>query len=76
MMKNIDYFVGENNNLNRTNYGYFADQSHSNWTLKTPRVGSWNLAKGSYSPDSDKIPLSAWFGSALVVACMFLAMFI
>jgi hypothetical protein len=75
-MKNIEYFVNEDNNLSRTNYGYFVDQSHSNWTLRTQRVGSWNLCCGSYEKDSDKIPKSAWFGVALVVGCMFLALFL
>lgn len=75
-MKNIEYFVSENNNLNRDNYGYFADQSTANWTLRTNRVGSWNLASGSYESNSEKIPLSAWFGSALVVGCIFLAFFL
>ena len=71
-----DYFVNESNDLNRGNYGYFADQSKSNWTLRYNRVGSWNLACGSYEPDSEKIPKSAWFGSALVVGCIFLALFL
>jgi hypothetical protein len=74
-MKN-NYFVSENNNLNRDNYGYFADQSKSNWTLKTQRVGSWNTACGAYEPDSDKIPKSAWVGVVLSVGCIFLALFL
>jgi hypothetical protein len=75
-MKHIDYFVTENNNLNRDNYGYFANQSKSNWTLRNQRVGSWNLACGSYEPNSEKIPVRAWFGAALVLGCIFLAMFL
>jgi hypothetical protein len=71
-MKNTNFFVSENNNLNRDNYGYFANQSHSNWTLRTPRVRE----HGAYEPNSDKIPVSAWFGSALFVGCIFLAMFL
>ena len=62
--------------MKRTNYGYFADVSHPNWTLRTPRQGSWHIAKGAYEPNSDKIPVSAWFGCALVVGCIFLAMFL
>ena len=58
------------------NWGYLPDYSHSNWTLKTPRVGSWNLACGSYAKDSEKIPVSAWFGAALVLCCAFTAFFI
>ena len=71
-MKRTNPFVSENNNLNRSNYGYFADQSHSNWTLRT----SSRLRLGAYEPDSDKIPLSAWFGMTLVVGCIFLALFL
>jgi site-specific DNA-adenine methylase len=74
-MKHINYFAKENNELNRDNYGYFANQSSSNWTLRTQRVGSWNLACGSYEPNSEKIPVRAWFGAALVLGCIFLAMF-
>lgn len=73
-MKN--YFVNDNNDLNRGNYGYFANQSKSNWTLKTQRVGSWNLACGAYKPDSDKIPKSAWIGVVLSVGSIFLALFL
>jgi hypothetical protein len=76
MIKMKNYFVSENNDLNRGNYGYFADQSKSNWTLRTQRVGSWNVACGSYEPDSEKIPVSAWFGAALVLGCIFLALFL
>lgn len=71
-MKRTNPFVSENNNLNRGNYGYFADQSHSNWTLRTTS----KITFGAYEPDSDKIPLSAWFGAALVVGCIFLALFL
>jgi hypothetical protein len=71
-MKKISPFVSEHNNLNRDNYGYFANQSHTNWTLRTPRVSE----HGAYEPNSEKIPVSAWFGSALVVGCIFLAMFL
>jgi len=71
-MKRINPFVSENNNLNRSNYGYFADQSHSNWTLRT----SSQLRLGAYEPNSDKIPLSAWFGMTLVIGCILLAMFL
>ena len=62
--------------MKKTNYGYLPDYSSSNWTLRTQRVGSWNLACGSYEPNSEKIPVSAWFGSALVVGCIFLALFL
>jgi hypothetical protein len=76
-MKKIKPFVTESNpDLNRTNYGYFADQSKPNWTLRTPRVGSWSVACGSYEPNSEKIPARAWFGVALVLGCIFLAMFL
>ena len=71
-MKRTNYFVSENNNLNRDNYGYFADQSHSNWTLRMTNRSKF----GAYEPDSDKIPLSAWFGVALVFGCIFLALFL
>ena len=71
-MKKTNPFVSENNSLNRDNYGYFANQSHSNWTLRTSRVSQF----GAYDPDSDKIPLSAWFGMALVIGCIFLALFL
>jgi hypothetical protein len=71
-MKKTNPFVSENNDLNRGNYGYFANQSHSNWTLRTSRVSQF----GAYEPDSDKIPLSAWFGMALVIGCIFLALFL
>jgi hypothetical protein len=75
-MKNTNFFVSEDNNLNRTNWGYLPDYSKQNWTLKYNRVGSWTVACGSYEPDSDKIPLSAWFGAALFFACVFAAFFI
>lgn len=75
-MKNTNFFVSENNNLNRDNYGYLPNHSHSNWTLRTNRVGSWSVACGSYEPDSDKIPFSAWIGAALAVGCIFLALFL
>lgn len=71
-MKKTSPFVSEDNSLNRGNYGYFANQSHSNWTLRTSRVSQF----GAYEPDSDKIPLSAWFGMALVIGCIFLALFL
>jgi len=71
-MKRTNPFVSEDNSLNRDNYGYFANQSHSNWTLRT----SNQLRFGYYEPDSDKIPMSAWFGMALVVGCIFLALFL
>jgi len=64
------------NNMKKTNWGYLPDYSNQNWTLRTPRVGSWNLASGSYAKDSEKIPVKAWFGLALVLACMFAALFI
>jgi hypothetical protein len=73
-MKN--YFVSDDNNLNRDNWGYLPDYSKQNWTLKYKRVGSWTVACGSYAPDSDKIPKSAWFGAALAVGCIFLALFL
>jgi hypothetical protein len=73
-MKNI--FVSENNNLNRDNWGYLPDYTKQNWTMRYNRVGSWNLACGSYEPNSEKIPVSAWFGAALVVGCIFLALFL
>jgi hypothetical protein len=76
MIKMKNYFVSEKNNLNRDNYGYLPDYSKQNWTLRYNRVGSWNTACGSYEPDSDKIPLSAWFGAALFFACVFAAFFI
>lgn len=62
--------------MKKTNWGYLPDYSNQNWTLRTPRVGSWNLACGAYEKDSEKIPLSAWFGAALVVGCIFLALFL
>ena len=71
-MKKTNYFVNESNDLNRGNYGYFADQSHSNWTLRT----SSKIKFGAYEPDSDKIPVSAWFGAALVVGCIVAALFL
>jgi hypothetical protein len=71
-MKKPNYFVNECNDLNRNNWGYFADQSSQNWTLRTLSKSKF----GAYEPDSDKIPLSAWFGAALVVSCIFLALFL
>ncbi len=71
-MKKINPFVSENNSFNRDNYGYFANVSNANWTLRSPRVSE----HGAYEPNSDKIPVSAWFGCALVVGCIFLAMFL
>ena len=76
MIKMKDYFVSENNNLNRTNWGYLPDYSSQNWTMRYNRVGSWNTACGAYEPNSEKIPKAAWFGSALVVGCIFLALFL
>ena len=58
--------------MKRTNYGYFADVSDSNWTLRTSRVSKY----GAYEPNSDKIPVSAWLGCALSVGCIVLAMFL
>ena len=71
-----DYFVSENNDLNRTNWGYLPDYSSQNWTMRYNRVGSWNTACGAYEPDSDKIPKSAWIGVVLSVGCIFLALFL
>ena len=71
-MKKTNYFVNESHDLNRNNWGYFADQSNQNWTLRTLSTSKF----GAYEPDSDKIPVSAWFGSALVVGCIVLALFL
>ena len=71
-MKKPNYFVNESNNLNRNNWGYFADQSNQNWTLRMSSRSRF----GAYEPDSDKIPVSAWFGSALVVGCIVAAFFL
>ena len=71
-MKKPNYFVNESNDLNRGNWGYFADQSSQNWTLRMSSRSRF----GAYEPDSDKIPVSAWFGAALVVGCIVLALFL
>jgi hypothetical protein len=76
MIKMKNYFVSDDNNLNRTNWGYLPDYSKQNWTMRYNRVGSWNTACGSYEPDSDKIPKSAWIGVVLSVGCIFLALFL
>ena len=76
MIKMKNYFVTENNDLNRTNWGYLPDYSSQNWTMRYNRVGSWNTACGAYEPDSDKIPKSAWIGVVLSVGCIFLALFL
>ena len=60
--------------MKRTNYGYLPDYSSSNWTLRTQRTSNW--VNKNYAPDDEKIPLSAWFGAALVVGCIVLALFL
>lgn len=50
----------------RANWGSLPDYAHQNWTGRTPRVGSWNVAAGSYAPGSERIPRSAWVGVVVV----------
>lgn len=50
----------------RANWGHLPDYSHQNWTGRTPRVGSWSVAKGSYAPGSERIPRLAWVAAVVV----------
>jgi hypothetical protein len=50
------------------NWGYLPDYSHQNHTLKFSRRAR---NADTYERADDRIPLSAWFGAAIVVAALF-----
>ena len=58
-----------------SNWAGFTDLSHSNWTLRFPRVSKWD-GQGAWAKDSRRIPVGAWLGAFVVVGLFFAVAFI
>lgn len=58
-----------------SNWNHSTDLSHSNWTLRFPRVSKWD-GQGAWAKDSSRIPPGAWLGAAVVIGLFVAVAFI
>lgn len=57
------------------NWPLGQDLSHSNHTLRFPRVSKYD-GVGAWAKDSSRIPVRAWLGAVVVVGLFFAVAFV